>query len=635
MEFTFEDAAELCALVSNQQSHVDEKRRWLESMILRPDGCIRRAKRPKFLHEVYLPESYIRSDDRSCDKVRGNIKRIWSSECNGYTHHLVLEGLQLFDFQKKENEPLGPEYLGVMQDTISKLTYETLQSVACVVSHDKVTFDKTRSVMEKIVNSHLPSYLASLDQNDIACQLFNIFRNPCSYRSGSVRLVTPVSPQLLSSIKHALDELDGMPMQGLVAMNRKIKGKSCAPKFGLTASFSKRMHIIKMIRKRCNKILTELEEGNYLPKELAKAMSVVNLYQKQKLKNVSISQSEFFPFAKETISLQNDILNALWSLPNLKHAKLKLLHTILDHDSKFERKHLATLRNYLTECLFGCDDGLPDVALQAIASINQISRCQHVVLTEEREDAEVDAVLNLSSHLKALAHCCIKECSCEELISLGNDSCNEDNDFILSGTNYFNSSSQQQEVHEPCCSSSLLGIDIMRENCWGETSGDTCNVSRAEDSGSKSEVLRKPCDRAEDSGSTRHCRDNEAVDSGMEPYAEMPVDANHLKEPRCSEINGICDETSILAHSIIVQILDEWLSMENNGVDELIRRHLGGGLTPQGPQDRSRKLMGSPLLDDDNRPANSAETDIFIHAVERVLPNLPKSCIDKIKRLMG
>lgn len=40
--------------------------------------------------------------------------------------------------------------------------------------------------------------------------------------------------------------------------------------------------------------------------------------------------------------------------------------------------------------------------------------------------------------------------------------------------------------------------------------------------------------------------------------------------------------------------------------------------------DRSRKLMGSPLLDDDNRPANSAETDIFIHAVERVLPNLPK-----------
>ncbi|CAD6243682.1 unnamed protein product [Miscanthus lutarioriparius] len=597
MEFTFEDAEELCSLVSSQQSHVDEKRRWLESMILKPDGCVRRAKRPKFFDDVYLPESYIRSEEISCEKVRGSIKKVWCSECNGYTHHIVEEGLQLFNFQKKENEPLGPEYLGVMQDTISKLTYETLHSVACIVSPNKITFDKTRSVMEKIVKSHLPSYLASLDQKDIVCQLSNIFRNTCSYRSGSVRLVTPVSPQLLSAINHALDELEGMPVQGLVAMNRKIRGKPCTPKFGLIARSSTRAHIIKMVRKRCNKISTELEEGNYLPNKLAKAMSVVNLYQKQKLRSVSISQSEFFPFAKETISLQNDILNALWSLPKLKPEKLKLLRPLLDHDSKVERTHLrAALRNYLTECLYGCDDDLPDEALRAIAFINQICRCQPVVLTEERKEAEVDAVLNLSSHLKALAHCCIEECSCEELINLGNDCCNEDNDFILSGTNYFNLSSQHQEMHEPCRSSSLLGIDITRENCWGETIGDTHNVSRAEDSGSKSEALGKPCDRAEDSGSTRHCRDNEAVDSDMEPYAEISVDANHLKKPRCSEITGICDETSILAHSIIGQILDEWLPAENNEVDKLTRGHLGGGLMPQGPQD------------DDDRPANSAET---------------------------
>ncbi|OQU85268.1 hypothetical protein SORBI_3004G208800 [Sorghum bicolor] len=559
----------------------------------------------------------------SCDKVRGSINKVWSSECNGYTHHLVQEGLQLFNL-KKENEPFGLEYLGVMQDTISKLTYEMLHAVACIVSHNKFTFDKTRSVMEKIVKSHLPSYLASLDQKDMLCQLFNIFTNPCSYRSGSVRLVTPVSPQLLSSINRALDELEGMPMQGLVAMNRNIRGKPCTPKFGLIARSSTRARIIKMVRKRCNKILAKLEEGNYLPKKLAKAMSVVNLYQKQKLSSVSILQSEFFPFAKETISLQNDILNALWSLPKITHEKLKLLRPILDHDSKVERTHLrAALRNYLTECLFGCDDDLPDEALRAIAFINQISRRQRVVLTEERKEAEVDAVLNLSSHLKALAHCCIEECSCEELISLGNDCCNEDNDFILSWTNYFNLSSEQQEVHEPCRSVSLLGTDITRGSCWGETIGDTHNVSRA---GSKSEVLRKHCDRAEDSGSTRHCRDNEAVNSDMEPYAEMSVDANHLKKSRCSEVTAICDETSILAHSIIGQILDEWLPTENNEVDKLTRGHVGGGLMPQAPQD------------DDNRPANSAEAiegDIFIRAVECVLPNLPKSCIDEVKRLMS
>ncbi|TKW40173.1 hypothetical protein SEVIR_1G229100v4 [Setaria viridis] len=623
MEFTFEDAEELCSLVSSQESLVDKKRRWLESMILKPGGCSSRVKRPKFLDEAYLPESYIRSGEISCEKVRASMEKSLSSESNGYTHHIVQDGLRLFDLQKKENEPFGPEYLGIIQSTISKLTYETLQSVACIVTRNKFSFDKTRLAMEKIVESHLPSYLAKLDHKE----LFYIFRNPCSYRSGSVRLVTPVSPQLLSAIHHALDGLDEMPMQPLVAMNRKIREKSCTPKFGFVARSSNRGHIIEIVRKRCNKILTELEEGNYLPKNLAKAMSVANLYKKQKLRSVDISQSEFFPFTKETISLQNDILNALWSLPKLRHDKRKLLRPILDQDSKVERTHLkAALRNYLTDCLFECDEGsLPDEALQAIAFINRTCGHQQVVLTEKRKEVEVDAVLNLSSHLQALAHCCVEECSCgEELISLGNDSCNEDNDFILSGTNYFNLSSVQQPMQEPCCSSNI-GTDLVRECCWSETVGDMHNVSGAEDSGPKSEeMLSKPCLRTEDSGGIGHYSGNEAAGSGMGPYAEKSVNVSHLKESRCSEINGICDETSIVAHKLIGQILDKWLLV--NEVDEPSRSHLGSGLVSQSPQD------------DDKEPVNSTENlegDIFTHAVERVLPNLPKSCIDKVKRLMS
>ncbi|CAN6238581.1 unnamed protein product [Urochloa humidicola] len=75
MEFTFEDAEELCSLVSRQESLVDKKRRWLESMILNPDGCSSRVKRPKFLDDAYLPESYIRSGEISCEKVRASIEK--------------------------------------------------------------------------------------------------------------------------------------------------------------------------------------------------------------------------------------------------------------------------------------------------------------------------------------------------------------------------------------------------------------------------------------------------------------------------------------------------------------------------------------------------------------------------------
>ncbi|KAL6899375.1 hypothetical protein ACP4OV_006033 [Aristida adscensionis] len=301
MEFTFEDGRKLCSLLSRQQALVDKKRRWLESMIPKPGGSSKRVKRPEFLSVGYLPESYIRSEETSCEKVKASINKSLSSESVGYTHHLVQDGLRLFDSQKRVNEPFGPEYLDIMQCTISKLTYEALQSVACIASHGNFSFDKTRPVMEKIVKSHLPSYLNNVDKKDIRSQLFDIFKNPCSYQSGSVSLITPISPELLSAINHVLDGLDGMPMQALGAMNRKLREKSWTPKFGLAARSSKRGHLVELARKRCIKILKDLDEGNQLPKKLAKAVSVANLHRKQKLRSVDISQSEFFPFKKETI----------------------------------------------------------------------------------------------------------------------------------------------------------------------------------------------------------------------------------------------------------------------------------------------------------------------------------------------
>jgi hypothetical protein len=90
--------------------------------------------------------------------------------------------------------------------------------------------------MEKIVESHLPRYLTILDNKDITSQLFNIFRNPCSYQSGSVSLVTPVSSELLSVINHALTGLDGMPTQVLLAMNRKLRKKILYSKIRTSSS---------------------------------------------------------------------------------------------------------------------------------------------------------------------------------------------------------------------------------------------------------------------------------------------------------------------------------------------------------------------------------------------------------------
>uniref|UniRef100_A0ACD5ZHH6 Uncharacterized protein n=1 Tax=Avena sativa TaxID=4498 RepID=A0ACD5ZHH6_AVESA len=460
-------------------------------MIQTPDGCSRRLKRPKFLADTYLAESGIRSEELSCEKVSASVKKSFSLQTDDYKHHLVQDGLRLLNLPRGEDGSLCPESLITMHSTVNKLSNEALQSVASIISNTKCSFVKTRPILRKIVTDHLQCYLAKLDNEDATMsRLSEILRNPCSYQSDSLSLVTPVQPLLLSSMNQALDRLDGIPDQALVSVNRKLIEKTCLPKFWHVPRSSSRRHLIEMVRKRCKLIIAQLEEG-YMPKNLAKALSVMNLYWKQKLRSMDISQLEFFPFSKETASLQNDVLNALWSLPNIKHDDLKLLRPILDPDSNNQNMQFgAALRRYLMECLFECDEGdLPGEALRAIAFINRASRCRSVDITEQRKYVEVDAVLNVSSQLRALAYYDTEDCSDDDwLMSLGSFNCTEDNDFILPETNYFHCNSEQN-MDGPCSSNDTPKAADTDDCCSSEFTRATHHVPEAEHSDLKLEDL--------------------------------------------------------------------------------------------------------------------------------------------------
>ncbi|XP_048534851.1 uncharacterized protein LOC125513720 isoform X4 [Triticum urartu] len=560
----------------------------------------------------FLAESDIRSDEVSCEKVTANVAKSYGLQRGGHNHHLVQDGLRLLNLPRGEDGSLSPESLNIMHSTINKLSNGALQSVAKIISRTNCSFNKTRPLLREIVTYHLPCYLAKLDHEDVIMfELSEILRNPGSYQSDSLSLVTPVSPLLLSSINQALDRLDGIPDQALVAVNRKLIGKTCMPKFWHVPRSSSRGHLIEIVRKRCKMIIARIEEG-YMPKRLAKAMSVVNLYWKQKLRSMDISQLEYFPFSKETVSLQNDILNALWLLPKLQHDDLKLLRPILDPDPKFRKMQFrVSLRKYLLECLFESDEGdLPDEAHQAIAFINRISQCESACLTERRKNAEVDSVLNVSSQLRALAYYDTDDCSdADKLMSLGSVNCTGDNDFVLPETNYFHYKFEQH-MDEPCSSNSTPKVVDMDECCSAESTRAAHHVQEAEHLGSKlEEVFRKPCEGTENSGATPHYRDNLAL--------EEAVDTNHLKTPvHSKDLSEICDETSTAAYMLIGQILDKWLLVENGEVEELTRHYLGGGLVSEGPQD-TRELLN--VTDNKN-----LKGDILVHAVERILPNLPR-----------
>ena len=285
-------------------------------------------------------------------------------------------------------------------------------------------------------------------------------------------------------------------------------------------------------------------------------MSVVNLYRKKELKCMDISLLEFFPFSRHVISLQNDVMNALWSLEKMRHDTLKLLCPMLCYGSKEKREHTKfriTVRKYLLECLFECDEGkLPEKALQVIAFFDRMS-----MLTEERKEVEVESVLNLSSNLRAIGcydvagdpindqlmnsgSACISD---DQLINLDHDDRREDNDFVLTETNYFNFC-PQQNIDEPCSSNSLHNTAVVSS------------------------------------------RDTEAAVSMMDSHLNKAVAS--VETASCSkDLHELCDETAVMAHKLIGQIIESSLRADTKEVDECTRGYLRGGSVSQGPQGTS------------------------------------------------
>ncbi|KQK02689.1 uncharacterized protein LOC100843858 [Brachypodium distachyon] len=581
-DFSFKDANNLRSLLLREESLVEKKRRWLASLGSELD-VFHRPKKPKFLQDVYLAESDVRADEVSTEGVRLHVEKSFGLLYNGYNHHVVQDGLELFKLKTQKDGSLCPESLEILHCTIEKLSNGALDSVAKLVTHGGTSCRKARPTLQKIVKDHLPKYLAKLDSENSKISLSEILTNPCSYRSSSINIATPVSPMLLSSMKQALSKLDGNSEQAVVAMNRKLREKECFPKFLIVDNVStdrgcrarRRSVIVDRVWNRCRSMISQLYEGKNLPNRVAKALAVMNLDRKLTLRSMDISQTEFFPFPRRTVLLQNNILNALWSLPELHRDNLKLLRPILNQSSKVQLVSFrAALRRYLTECLFECDDGnLPVEAQRAISFIDRMSpKHQQVILTEERKEVEVEAVLDLSSCLRSLARGATEECLSDDEVRLEVGGCSKDNDFVLTDSNYFNIRSQQL-------------MDEVYSNFMINTAG------------------------------AGHYDGSEAACSTKDPKSIK----DDPKMAGCADdhLSAACDDTAIVADKLIGKILNNML-VEDKGVDELTRNYLARGSISQNPQ----------VVEAKN------QKDIVLYAIQSVLPNLPESSLDKVRRII-
>ncbi|KAJ3675385.1 hypothetical protein LUZ60_004427 [Juncus effusus] len=611
MDFSFHEGNKLLTLVCNEETLLDKKRRWLQSTASGSNDLRFLRKRPKFLSTKFIIESHIRSDEVSCENVKASVEKSFGSFSNNqFKHHVVKDHFDPFKIRKYENHEKAISYI------TNNLTNNALYKIAQVVSsNNSLKFEKTRSDSIEIIKSHFVSFLSDPYRNS---QHFNkiskIFKDPINYLQNSPKLVTPLTKELQISIEKTLEGLDEMKFQELVTIHRKLRGIDVKkqPEFPpVIRAYCNMETLLERVKERCNKFLIDLEIGEELPIEFAKGLTIIILSNNYRLDRTNIPIYEFFPFSEEILRTQNEILKALKLVDKVKPDKLKPLRPILDPNDKIPRTSLRiALRKYLIEWLFLCDEmNLPNEAIQAINLINGGSKKQLDLFKKEAREKEGEEVLNVSCFLKSVVLNVINEKKEGENLknyeSDSNDNFeNLENDDLDSNDNFENSGFE-------VCDNYFFNSDKQGlEQAYGSVSNYASNSCNYTNNNNNNNNLM--------GGSIEKKRDQIG---GIESLIGKEKNWSEI------ELNEICDETALVAHKLIGNLIDGFFQFEKINVDESTRAYLLDGSQSH---DNFKGGKGKSKISEEEMKAN-----IMVKSVENVLPTLPKSKLDKIRRLMG
>ncbi|XP_038989607.1 uncharacterized protein LOC103714816 isoform X2 [Phoenix dactylifera] len=569
----------------------------------------------------------------SSEIVRANVERCFGSDHDSQgTHHAVQDYLQHFGMHNMESYSVNPSNLKTFSLIINNLNNDALCAVANIVSNNNVSFEKTRPRRRKVIKNLLRRYFteSNCKRNPTALKkLSDIFRNPCNFQEKQLMLAAPISPPLLSTIYKVLERLGEMPLRDLIAMNRRLKGRAVAPQFPPVHYSSKKDMLLKRVRKRCEDSLSAVKEGDDMPERLAKALSVMLLSLKLKSGSIEMLTSTFYPFSSDIVSLQHGILNAIWSLPKFKYADLKALKPLVDPEAKLSKRSFRiALKNYLKEYLFACDEiNIPKEVQSALSFINETLKHQPCMFSKETREEEVEAVLSVSSQFKQIIldlipdHSIVEKCGVACSGELGTDESSESDDFELSASDYFSGSDdcEHKQTYDSC------------SNDEAETIGDSRPKS--------SPIIASGIDSSQLAAAARNTTDIILKKTKLEhnKMSALQHDPEKLIKPNIQNsfqrtasmgekaVQDICDRTAVVSHRLIGSMLEKFLQFEGRDVDAMTRSYLRGGLSPVDSQ-------GAEVLL--NTPKKDLKAQVLVQAVEELLPSFPKSCIERVKKLM-
>ncbi|KAL4308339.1 hypothetical protein GQ457_01G034960 [Hibiscus cannabinus] len=621
------DCIELLSQIKHQEKLLNLKRRWLMGLSTSKSKT-NQFKEPKFFKFKTLPESFLREDDMFYETIKEHVENAFGASNFKRGNRVIEDSAESFDV---------PKIKGVLFSCLDALTNDGLRQIVMILSGGSGKFEKTRWKMKKVIKESSQWFLSSeghdhKKKTDIM-QLYKILNDPQYFRSNTMKSMTSTSQFHHAAAIHVLDRLEDLPLQALVAMDRKLRCVKSMPELKTSERGQKRNRLIQKLNKTARKMLVDLDEVGKLQEPLAKALAVADLSLKLTTGCRNTSATSFHQFTPEIVSLQNDIVRAIWTLKTkARFPELKALKLVLDPDVEIATRSLrGAITNMLTEFLFECSDmdTIPKSLLEALSVINKDSRTLpqgHFVKDEIEE--EVECILTVSAEMKQIFWDLLPDHELDEEFAdaYGEELEESDDDSCIEDTgNYGNDGKTMDEDLESCMSYSVDSIE--RDEVIQDVKMEP-EIGSGKDKSSKD--INQLKNMVESHASkNRNCRsverDEVEQNIGVDPENASTISSNFQSgnetfvdnktsthRNRYLAIQEACDEASLVAHNLIGRLLEKFAKECDMDLDWSDNLYLGADSSTQQHTQEKQKF------------SKEDSGDHLIKTLKELMPFVPK-----------
>ncbi|XVF06114.1 hypothetical protein REPUB_Repub06bG0019900 [Reevesia pubescens] len=530
-------------------------------------------KEPKFFKT--LPESVLREDDIFYENIKAHIEEAFGARNFGRGSHVIQDSVRSCD---------APKIIGVIFSCLDALTNNGLYLIAMILSGDSEKFEKTRCKMKKIIRESLQRCLGS--------ETFQFHH---------------------AAVRHVLDGLEDLPFQTLIAMDRKLRCLKSLPQLQACGRGKNRKRLINKVSKTAKRMLIDLDKVGKLQEPLAKALAVADLSLKLTTGYRNTSTASFHQFSPEIISLQNDIVKAIWVLKmKVRFPELKTLKLLLDPNVDLSNLSLrGAITNMLTEFLFECSDmdTIPKSLLEALSVINKDSRSMpHGCFLKDDIEEEIESTLSVSAQMKQIVWDLLPDHGLDEEFSDAyEEELSDDDSCIEDDGSGGNDEKMGNKDLESCMSHSVNSIE--RDEVIQDMKVDPENASSNEKGRKLLTSSNRNCLSPFNSSSGESIeRDEVEQNNGVDPEKPSILSSNiqlanvHNNSNTCRNqyltIQEACDETSLVAYNLIGWLLEKFAEQQDMDLDWSDSLYLRGDSSIQEhTQEGKQKLFEEDMGD--------------------------------------